>query len=517
MKRPLILIAGLALAFALVVPGAGGAAPSAHAHTTTPPTACTDTTLGGARTADAYSGLAADCDRLYALRYALTTPEALNWNLNLPIASWTGVTLSGSPLRVTGLRLTPYTFTAALAELTHIPKLVDLDLVTFTTPVTPPTPATPVTPATAATSATMLPPNPPTCTATTLGGTRAANSALAGDCDTLLSIKSTLEGSNLAAEKRLDWSSTTALTSWKGVTVSGTPKRVTTLKLENQSLAGIIPTQLGNLTGLTTLDLSDNELGSGPPAAGQTRGLPADIPTQLGNLIELTTLDLSHNRLWGHIPTQLGNLEDLTTLNLNGGLLGDKGNALTGKIPTQLGSLKKLKDLNLRYNQLGGNFEDSAGYGIPTQLGNLTALTRLRLGPNFNLTGPIPTQLGNLKDLMNLSLNVNRLSGPIPTQLGNLAKLKVLQLSVNQLSGSVPTQLGNLTKLSSILLRHNRFSGGIPPFPDPDGSLASVQFKNNSFTGCVPKSLPNAASNDLTDLGLPLGCVVDTTAEKTED
>ena len=516
MKRPLILIAGLALAFALVVPGAGGVAPSAHAHTTTPPTACTDTTLGGAPTAAAYSGLAADCNRLYALRYALTTPEALNWNLNLPIASWTGVTLSGSPLRVTGLRLTPYTFTAALAELTHLPKLVDLDLVTFTTPVTLPTRTTPITPPTTVTDETDLPDNPPTCTLTTLGGTRAANSALAGDCDTLLSIKSTLEGSSLPTEK-LDWSATKSLTDWKGIIVSGTPKRVTILELPKHSLKGIIPTQLGNLTGLTTLDLSGNELGSGPPTAGQTRDLPADIPTQLGNLTGLTTLDLSHNRLWGHIPTQLGNLKELTTLNLNGGALGDGGNALTGKIPTQLGSLKKLQVLNLRYNQLGGDFTADAGYGIPTQLGDLPELRELLLGPNGRLSGPIPTQLGNLAKLRELKLNVNRLSGPLPTQLGNLANLERLQLSHNQLSGSIPTQVGTLPNLMNILLRHNRFSGGIPPFPNPNGSLASVQFKNNSFTGCVPSSLPAAASNDIAALSLPATCVVLTTAEKTED
>ena len=513
MKRPLILAAIVALAIGLLTLGGVATRDAAHAHTTTTPaTTCTDTTLGGTGARAANAGLAADCDRLYTLRYALTTPEALNWNLNLPITSWTGVTLSGSPLRVTGLRLTPYTFTAALPELTHLPKLVDLDLVTYTTPVTLPTPATPGTPPTAATTATTLPANPPTCTSTTLGGTRAANAALAGDCDTLLSIKSTLEGSNLATEKRLNWSAATALTSWKGVTVStGTPKRIIELALENQSLAGIIPTQLGNLAELTRLDLSGNELGSGPPAAGETRGVFTDIPTQIGKLTKLTTLDLSHNKLWGHIPTQLGDLTELTELNLRGWL--EQENVLTGKIPTQLGKLTKLTVLNLRHNRLGGDFTADAGYGIPTQLGGLLELTELRLNNNFHLGGPIPTQLGKLTKLTNLNLNVNQLSGPLPTQLGNLVNLRGLQLSRNQLSGSVPTQLGKLPALRNILLRYNRFSGGIPPF---DAPLEGVHFRDNSFTGCVPKSLPAVASNDIAELNLPATCVVATTPEKTD-
>ena len=106
------------------------------------------------------------------------------------------------------------------------------------------------------------------------------------------------------------------------------------------------------------------------------------------------------------------------------------GNQLAGSIPTQLGNLTALTDLYLFSNQLTGS--------IPTQLGNLTALTHLYLFNN-QLTGSIPTQLENLTALTHLYLSDNQLTGSIPTQLENLTALRWLYLNNNQLTGSIPT------------------------------------------------------------------------------
>ena len=546
MKRPLILAAIVALAIGLLTLGGVAtrdAAPSTHAQgaaTPTPtasptaspspspaasPTAttttassaptCTDAMLGPGLTRAAQPKLAADCDTLLGLRYTLSRPDTLNWgDATATLTSgdgWDGVTVEGTPKRVTGLELAPYAFRSALTRLATLDALVELTLTAYTTPDTTTTPTTPDTGTTGATPQTTLRANPPTCTATTLGEPRRAigatsDTALAKDCDTLLAIKSTLAQKNrhallLQGDPLSTWYRGTAFTGnlWTGVTVEGTPKRVTKLELQSLGLKGIIPTQIGKLTGLKVLDLSGNQLtgaiptqigkltaltelklsgnqlGSGPPAAGEARSVFTDIPTQVGKLTKLTTLDLSHNRLWGHIPTQLGNLLELTTLDLSGVGLNPRENTLTGKIPTQLGKLTKLKVLNLRGNRLGGDFTADAGYGIPTQLGNLTALTHLYLGPNFYLSGPIPTQLGDLVNLVELKVNVNRLSGPLPTQLGNLAELKKLQLSNNQLSGSIPPQLGSLAQIRAFLWRAGK----------------------NTFTGCAPSNLLGIANPTL--------------------
>jgi hypothetical protein len=78
---------------------------------------------------------------------------------------------------------------------------------------------------------------------------------------------------------------------------------------------GSIPTQIGLLTSLTHLNLSNN-------------GLTGSIPFQIGKLTSLTYLGLSHNALLGSIPSQIGQLTSLTTLYLH-------NNALTaGTIPS---------------------------------------------------------------------------------------------------------------------------------------------------------------------------------------
>ena len=56
---------------------------------------------------------------------------------------------------------------------------------------------------------------------------------------------------------------------------------------------------------------------------------------ELGNLTALTPLELSRNQLSGSIPSELGNLTALQVLWLN-------NNQLSGRIPTQLQNLTQL-------------------------------------------------------------------------------------------------------------------------------------------------------------------------------
>ena len=153
---------------------------------------------------------------------------------------------------------------------------------TAATPTTSPTPTASATPTAAA--------DPFACTGRTLGGARVSSPALADDCDTLLAIKATLEGT-----ATLNWSADTALTAWEGVTVSGDPRRVTGIVISGGTrsgkLDGTLPAQLGSLTALTALDLSGNALGG-------------SIPAQLGEIAALANLAISGNSLTGCIPNR---------------------------------------------------------------------------------------------------------------------------------------------------------------------------------------------------------------------
>ena len=278
---------------------------------------------------------------------------------------------------------------------------------------------------------------------------------LADDRELLLAIKDTLRGAGTLA-----WDANTDISEWDGVTIGGTPERVTELSL-GSDLRGTIPAQLSNLTRLQALELDRNSL-------------TGSIPTELGSLPELQTLNLRGNELTGSIPTELGNLTNLQTLLLS-------GNELTGDIPTELGNLTNLQNLDLGYNELTGS--------IPTWLGRMTNLQVLRLGYN-QLTGSTPTELGNLNNLRTLSIPNNQLTGSIPTELGNLTNLRNLYVDNNQLTGAIPAELGNLDLLS-LLLDNNQLTGAIPAELGNLTQLYQLTLDNNQLTGAIPAELGN--------------------------
>ena len=101
---------------------------------------------------------------------------------------------------------------------------------------------------------------PPPCGLTVPN--QADNPALMRDCYALLEAKDALRGT-----ATLNWSVDTTIAQWNGVTVGGTPKRVTKLLLANKSLNGTIPWALERLDGLAELRLSGNALTGCIPVA----------------------------------------------------------------------------------------------------------------------------------------------------------------------------------------------------------------------------------------------------------
>ena len=205
--------------------------------------------------------------------------------------------------------------------------------------------------------------------------------------------------------------------------------------MNGNDLAGPVPPELGDLSGLTTLDLAGNDL-AGP------------IPPELGQLSSLTRLNLRSSDLTGPIPPELGELSGLVTLDL-------AFNDLTGPIPPELGELSSLATLDLRANELTGP--------LPSELGRLSSLASLLLIGN-ELTGPIPPELGGLSNLRALYLYDNDLTGPIPPELGSLSLLHWLWLGGNRLTGPIPPELGDLASLVHLHLNNNPgLSGPLPP------------------------------------------------------
>ena len=318
----------------------------------------------------------------------------------------------------------------------------------------------------------------------------ASNPGLVADCEALLAARDTLAGS-----RTLNWSGSTAIAAWDGVTLSGSPLRVTSLVLSDSQLTGTIPPELGNLNNLERLNLTRNQLtGDIPPELSLLTNLQllalggnqstGPIPTWLGSLAKLQELQLWGNQFTGAIPPELGNLPGLVKLGLS-------ENQLSGPVPTWMGSLADLEELYLSQNQLSG--------AIPSELGSLTNLEILALGGN-QLSGQIPSQLASLTNLQRLSLYDNQLSGPVPTWLGRLVNLQELYLSQNQLTGVIPTELESLVNLQELYLSQNQLTGVIPTELESLVNLEQLVLWGNHLTGVISPGLSNLTNLEVLSL-----------------
>ena len=252
-----------------------------------------------------------------------------------------------------------------------------------------------------------------------------------------------------------NWLTDAPLDDWHGVHVSA--GRVVVLELLRNNLAGSLPPQLGQLSGLETLNLDFN------------RGMGGSIPPELGDLSNLWFLGLQALGLTGSIPPELGRLSSLQYLLL-------AGNDLVGPIPPELGNLSRLEWLSIYANFLSGP--------IPVELGRLSNLTNIELQAN-ELAGTIPTELGNLSRLEVLVLAVNELSGPIPPALGGLGELQTLIISNNHLTGALPAELGELRSLRRFAVNANAGLSG--PLPLSFTMLRSLMHFRTDGTGlCAP-------------------------------
>ena len=215
-----------------------------------------------------------------------------------------------------------------------------------------------------------------------------AKPILARDCEILLSVRDTLAGTST-----LNWSASTTISTWDGVTLRWDVDGVQSLYLTDRDLNGSIPAGLGELENLTRLDLDENRLtGSIPPELARLSSLSylflfrnmlsGGIPAELGSISSLREIDVSENPLSGEIPPELGNLSSLERLAL-------ESNRLTGEIPPELGSLSALTELWLRYNGLSGE--------IPSELQGLSNLTDLFVSSN-SFTGCIPIGLRDVNE-----------------------------------------------------------------------------------------------------------------------
>ena len=205
----------------------------------------------------------------------------------------------------------------------------------------------------------------------------------------------------------------------------------------------------------------------------RANNLKGELPEELGYLSELKELDLSDNYLIGNIPSSIGHLQKLTKLNL-------RNNGFNGTIPTGMYDLSTLEYLNAKDNYLSGS--------LTNDIGRMKALITLDLSEN-QFTGTIPDSIIQLNDLKYLTLSDNYLHGSIPTNIGQMTSLLKLVLIDNDLSGTLPASIGQLTALTNLNISHNKISGTIPVEIGNLSNLYELVVSFNDLSGELPSSM----------------------------
>ncbi|KAG0557516.1 hypothetical protein KC19_11G136800 [Ceratodon purpureus] len=267
------------------------------------------------------------------------------------------------------------------------------------------------------------------------------------------------------------------------------------LTLNNASIHGVLPPEIGNITTLTTLELTENPNLTGP--------LPYEI-----NYPYLYTLDLHDNGFNGTLP-DMPLLFTLLNVDLS-------GNQFVGRFLPQIHEWAYLQILKLARN----HFNDT----IPRDaFVNMTQMESLDLSVN-KLTGAVP-DLTKCTNLQSLELSNNSFSGPLPdlTMFTSLRKLKlannnltgsfpftsfvnantvngslsVLDLSGTLLTGSVTNwNASDMISLEELYLDNNRISGTL----DVSHLIASGFVRNVSATGSQGLRTLSMMNTDITDV-----------------
>jgi len=315
-------------------------------------------------------------------------------------------------------------------------------------------------------------------------------------------------------ESGLTWDVSQSIDTWEGVTLNSNGC-VTALEFVGQSLKGEIAPEIGNLSQLQKLAITDNYYLSGK------------IPFEIGNLSNLIFLSLDGNNLIGTIPYQLGQLTNLVYLNL-------ADNALNSRIPYKLGELTNLTYLNLCENILQGN--------IPSSFSNLVNLVYLNVQDN-QLRGCLFKELKNLCELtsgiyleddddddnsfdaswysfcnsdqgicapydpcretdsltlLKLYANISNLSwnlnDPIDTWQGvtlngNGCVVSIYIHNPSNSNGQLFSEIDDFQHLEDLIISGANLSGTLPPELFNISTLKNINLSNNNLEGCFPYEL----------------------------
>jgi Leucine-rich repeat (LRR) protein len=296
------------------------------------------------------------------------------------------------------------------------------------------------------------------------------------------------------------------------------------LDLSNCQFYGTLPNSMSNLTYLTFLQLSDNDLSGAIPSSLFTLPSVEEISLSFNQFSKfdefinvsssvLNILDLSNNYLSGPFPTPISQLYSLSIIDLSYNRFNDS------LCVDEILELRNLNALDLSHNNISINV-NVANVGnnsipnikilnfascnlktFPNFLLNQSTLTFLDLSDN-QFQGKIPKWIWELQYLKIFNISHNFLSdleGPLQNLTSNL---KVLDISFNNIYGTISPFLITMTStLMAINLMNNNLNGVIPDMFPTSCALSTLNFHGNLLHGPIPQSLSHCSSLEVLNVG----------------
>jgi Leucine-rich repeat (LRR) protein len=265
---------------------------------------------------------------------------------------------------------------------------------------------------------------------------------------------------------------------------------LTELNIEGNMITGSIPSELCQMTLMSTLYLQDNHLSQ-------------SIPNCINFLVNLDVAIFSNNLLTGRLSANFSSCTQLTDLYVN-------GNFLTNTLPSAMSSLQLILYYSLTSNYFSGVvppeyanllqlilFDCSGNLlvgSLPDIFGSMSSMQQIYLGNN-QFTGPLLTNFGNYSTIQMMDVSVNHLEGPVPAEWAAMVELDSLYVADNFLTGSLDRLWwSNWTVLETAVMDGNLFSGSIAGQFGTMRRLKSAVFDSNYVSGYIPPGIGSSGS-----------------------
>ncbi|CAN6997701.1 unnamed protein product [Brassica oleracea var. botrytis] len=301
--------------------------------------------------------------------------------------------------------------------------------------------------------------------------------------DAILDFKNKFQIQKPCLDRPLkSWENNSDCCSWDGIRCDASFGDVIKLNLSDSCLrandfSGEIPSSLGNLSKLTTLNLSQNKF-------------TGKVPSSLGNLLNLT--DVENNILHGNFPLKLLNLTKLISISIS-------GNQFSGMLPPNIGSVSNLELFYVGQNAFTGPIPSSTYIDLSNnqlngtlELGNISSSSKiedLRLGDN-NFIGSIPRSISKLVNLWRLDLSQLNTQGSVDLPIfSRLKSLNVTFYTLDLSGNHVSTENSSLVSDPPLLRELNLLGCGIIEFPEllrTQHNMTTLDISNNKIKGQVP-------------------------------